>query len=107
MAEERKTPSLKGNRVCSATRAGRVSWCSAIFVAVRLPAEFHRDPDGFWKSHGGLEKVAGGPRSWTVRRGAAVRTRDDAFLWAGAFATTFIEITMRPGDDKGEAEITR
>ena len=100
MAEERKTPSLKATRLL-AVAAGAFVAASAIFVLFVLPAEFHRDPTGFGKATG-LDRLAG-PEIVTVAAAPAGPNATTRF-YTSTFRNDIIEITLPPGDDKGELE---
>ena len=50
MAEERKTPSLKKSTLIAIAATAFIVG-SAIFTLFVLPAEFHRDPTGFWQAY--------------------------------------------------------
>jgi hypothetical protein len=100
MTEERKTPSLKGTRLLAIAAAAFVA-ASAIFVLFVLPAEFHRDPTGFGKATG-LDRLAG-PEVVTVAAAPAGPNATTRF-YASAFRNDVIEITLPPGDGKGELE---
>lgn len=100
MAEERKTPSLKATRLLAIAAAAFLG-ASAIFVLFVLPAEFHRDPTGFGKATG-LDRLAG-PEIVTVAAAPAGPNATTRF-YASAFRNDVIEITLPPGDGKGELE---
>jgi len=100
MAEERKTPSLKATRLLAIAAAAFLG-ASAIFVLFVLPAEFHRDPTGFGKATG-LDRLAG-PEVVTVAAAPAGPNATTRF-YASALRNDIIEITLPPGDDKGELE---
>jgi len=100
MAEERKTPSLKGTRLLAIAAAAFVA-ASAIFVLFVLPAEFHRDPTGFGKATG-LDRLAG-PEIVTVAAAPAGPNATTRY-YETALRSDTIEIMLPPGDDKGELE---
>jgi hypothetical protein len=71
-----------------------------LFVAVILPAEYHKDPTGFGRV-AGLDRLAG-PKQVTVAASAAASTVTATKFYATPFRSDFVDIALSSANDNLE-----